>query len=100
MDEAGAQDGEDGADLFGPAGHGDDVRHPLQLVQADADHAVESIPHQVPVVIDEALLRHERVWAACGDGNSVFEVDIRELAERSGAAVVPLAAEDAPQATG
>ncbi|MBA2580000.1 MAG: YbaK/EbsC family protein [Thermoleophilaceae bacterium] len=61
---------------------------------------VSPLGHQVPVVIDEALLRHERVWAACGDGNSVFEVDIRELAERSGAAVVPLAAEDAPQATG
>ena len=59
---------------------------------------VSPLGHQVPVVIDAALLRHERVWAACGDGNSVFEVDIRELAERTGAAVVPLAAEDAPRA--
>ena len=61
---------------------------------------VSPLGHQVPVVIDAALLRHERVWAACGDGNSVFEVDIRELAERTGAAVVPLAAEDAPHITG
>ena len=56
---------------------------------------VSPLGHQVPVVIDESLLRHECVWAACGDGNSVFEVDVRELAERTGAAVVPLAAEDA-----
>ena len=59
---------------------------------------VSPVGHQIPVLIDAALLHHERVWAACGDGNSVFEVDIRELAERTGAAVVPLAAEQAPQA--
>lgn len=67
-------------------------------VRAATGFAVGGVPplgHQVPVVIDESLLRHERVWAACGDGNTVFEIDIRELAERTGAAVVPLAAERA-----
>lgn len=56
---------------------------------------VSPLGHEVPMVIDAALLEHDSVWAACGDGNSVFEVDIRELAERTGAAVVPLGAHDA-----
>jgi prolyl-tRNA editing enzyme YbaK/EbsC (Cys-tRNA(Pro) deacylase) len=37
------------------------------------------------VVFDEALLRHQRIWAAGGDGNTLFEVDPSELARRIGA---------------
>lgn len=64
-------------------------------VRAATGYPVGGVPplgHNVPVVIDEALLRQERVWAACGDGNSVIEFDVRELAERTGAKVVPLGA--------
>ena len=39
------------------------------------------------VVFDEALLAHRRIWAAGGDGNTLFEVDPRALAERTGARV-------------
>ena len=73
-------------------------------VRAATGFAVGGVPplgHALPVVIDEALLRHERVWAACGDGNSVFEVDVRELAARTGAIVAPLvAAKEEPRAAG
>ncbi len=37
--------------------------------------------HDLPVVMDEDLLEHDRVWAAGGDGHSLFDVDPRRLAE-------------------
>jgi prolyl-tRNA editing enzyme YbaK/EbsC (Cys-tRNA(Pro) deacylase) len=46
--------------------------------------------HGLPVVLDEMLLDHERVWAAGGDGNSLFEVDPKELAQRTDATVAPV----------
>ena len=52
---------------------------------------VAPLGHGVPVVIDQALMAHGRVWAACGDGNSVFEVDVVELVKATGATVAPLA---------
>jgi prolyl-tRNA editing enzyme YbaK/EbsC (Cys-tRNA(Pro) deacylase) len=51
---------------------------------------VPPVAHDLPVVLDEALLAHDRVWAAGGDGNSLFEVDPRVLAERIGARVARL----------
>lgn len=42
---------------------------------------VAPFAHDLPVVMDEALLGHESVWAAGGDGNSLFEVDPRALAD-------------------
>jgi prolyl-tRNA editing enzyme YbaK/EbsC (Cys-tRNA(Pro) deacylase) len=51
-------------------------------VRAATGFAIGGVPpfgHDLPVVFDEALLRHERVWAAAGDPNSLFEVDPREL---------------------
>jgi prolyl-tRNA editing enzyme YbaK/EbsC (Cys-tRNA(Pro) deacylase) len=42
------------------------------------------------VLVDEALLEHERVWAAGGDSNSLFEVDPHELVRCTGAQVVRL----------
>jgi prolyl-tRNA editing enzyme YbaK/EbsC (Cys-tRNA(Pro) deacylase) len=46
--------------------------------------------HDLPVLFDEALLGHKRVWAAAGDPNSLFCVDPRELARCVRARVVPL----------
>jgi prolyl-tRNA editing enzyme YbaK/EbsC (Cys-tRNA(Pro) deacylase) len=51
-------------------------------VRAATGFAVGGVPpfgHDLPVVFDEELLRHDRVWAAAGDPNSLFEVDPREL---------------------
>jgi prolyl-tRNA editing enzyme YbaK/EbsC (Cys-tRNA(Pro) deacylase) len=53
---------------------------------------VPPVGHGLPVLLDEALLAHDTVWAAGGDGSCLFEVDPRELAERLGARVAPLGA--------
>jgi len=52
-------------------------------VRAATGFAVGGVPpfgHALPVVLDEALLEHELVWAAGGDGHSLFAVDPQELA--------------------
>jgi prolyl-tRNA editing enzyme YbaK/EbsC (Cys-tRNA(Pro) deacylase) len=49
----------------------------------------------LPVVIDEALLRHERVWTLAGDSSSLAEVASRELAARLEATVGEVVAPDA-----
>ncbi len=62
-------------------------------VRAATGFAIGGVPpfgHDLPVLFDEALLRHERVWAAAGDPNSLFEVDPRELAQCIEARVVEL----------
>jgi prolyl-tRNA editing enzyme YbaK/EbsC (Cys-tRNA(Pro) deacylase) len=51
-------------------------------VRAATGFPVGGVPpfgHGLPVVMDEALLAQDRVWAAAGDGNSLFEVDPRQL---------------------
>ena len=48
---------------------------------------VAPFAHGLPVVFDAALLRHDRIWAAAGDGNSVFCVDPNELVRCTGATV-------------
>jgi prolyl-tRNA editing enzyme YbaK/EbsC (Cys-tRNA(Pro) deacylase) len=51
-------------------------------VRAATGFAIGGVPpfgHDLPVLFDEELLRHERVWAAAGDPHSLFEVDPREL---------------------
>jgi prolyl-tRNA editing enzyme YbaK/EbsC (Cys-tRNA(Pro) deacylase) len=53
-------------------------------VRASTGFPVGGVPpvgHGLPVVFDEALLRHERVWAAAGDPHSLFCVDPRRLAD-------------------
>jgi prolyl-tRNA editing enzyme YbaK/EbsC (Cys-tRNA(Pro) deacylase) len=60
-------------------------------VRAATGFAVGGVPpfgHDLPVLFDEALLEHERVWAAAGDPHSLFEVDPRELARCVQARVV------------
>lgn len=44
----------------------------------------------VPVHMDEALLTHDIVWAAAGRPDSVFSVDPKALAEKTGATVIPV----------
>jgi prolyl-tRNA editing enzyme YbaK/EbsC (Cys-tRNA(Pro) deacylase) len=51
-------------------------------VRAATGFAIGGVPpfgHDLPVLFDEALLDHERVWAAAGDPHSLFAVDPREL---------------------
>ncbi len=60
-------------------------------VRAATGYAVGGVPpfgHDLPVVFDEELLAHDRVWAAAGDPNSLFEVDPRALADCVGARVL------------
>ena len=62
-------------------------------VRAATGFPVGGVPpfgHGLPVLFDESLLRHERIWAAGGDANSLFEVDPRELINCTTAQVVPL----------
>jgi prolyl-tRNA editing enzyme YbaK/EbsC (Cys-tRNA(Pro) deacylase) len=59
-------------------------------VRAATGFAIGGVPpfgHDLPVVFDEELLRHNRVWAAAGDPNSLFDVDPRELCQCLGARV-------------
>lgn len=48
--------------------------------------------HDLPVVLDETLLVHERVWAAGGDGNTLFCVEPQKLATCIAAKVADVAA--------
>jgi prolyl-tRNA editing enzyme YbaK/EbsC (Cys-tRNA(Pro) deacylase) len=51
-------------------------------VRAATGFAIGGVPpfgHDLPILFDEALLEHERVWAAAGDPHSLFVVDPREL---------------------
>ena len=60
-------------------------------VRAATGFAIGGVPpfgHGLPVVFDEALLRHSRVWAAAGDPHSLFCADPQELASCTGATVL------------
>ena len=64
-------------------------------VRAATGFAIGGVPpigHDLRVVLDQALLEHERVWAAAGDGHSLFSVDPRELERCTGAIVAPVGA--------
>ncbi|MEJ7817094.1 MAG: YbaK/EbsC family protein [Thermoleophilaceae bacterium] len=63
-------------------------------VRASTGYCVGGVPpfgHDLPVVIDETLLVHDRVWAAGGDGHSLFDVDPRRLVDCTGARVCRIA---------
>jgi prolyl-tRNA editing enzyme YbaK/EbsC (Cys-tRNA(Pro) deacylase) len=63
-------------------------------VRAATGFAVGGVPpfgHDLPVVFDEALLEHERIYAAGGDGNTLFEVDPKLLAKAIDAQIVQVA---------
>jgi prolyl-tRNA editing enzyme YbaK/EbsC (Cys-tRNA(Pro) deacylase) len=64
-------------------------------VRAATGYAIGGVPpfgHGLPVVFDEALLRHERVWAAAGDPHSLFCAAPRELATCTSARVLDVGA--------
>jgi prolyl-tRNA editing enzyme YbaK/EbsC (Cys-tRNA(Pro) deacylase) len=64
-------------------------------VRAATGFAIGGVPpfgHDLPVLFDESLLEHERVWAAAGDPHSLFCVDPRELAGCIRARVVAVGA--------
>ncbi|MGI8846599.1 MAG: YbaK/EbsC family protein [Thermoleophilaceae bacterium] len=63
-------------------------------VRAATGYCVGGVPpfgHDLPVVLDESLLAFDCVWAAGGDGHSVFEVDPRQLANSTSAQVARVA---------
>ena len=67
------------------------ARRAADEVRAATGFAIGGVPpfgHDLPVLFDESLLEHERVWAAAGDPHSLFEVDPRELARCVEARVV------------
>jgi prolyl-tRNA editing enzyme YbaK/EbsC (Cys-tRNA(Pro) deacylase) len=64
-------------------------------VRAATGFGVGGVPpfgHGLPVVLDETLLDHDLVWAAGGDGHSVFAISPQRLAECTEARVAPVAA--------
>ena len=64
-------------------------------VRAATGFAVGGVPpfgHDLPTVLDERLLAHGCVWAAAGDGHSLFSVDPQRLVDCTGATVAPVAA--------
>ena len=68
-------------------------------VRAATGYAIGGVPpfgHDLPVIMDQELLNHERVWAAAGDAHSLFGVDPHELARCTGARVARVGAEDGP----
>jgi prolyl-tRNA editing enzyme YbaK/EbsC (Cys-tRNA(Pro) deacylase) len=63
-------------------------------VRASTGFAVGGVPpfgHGLPILMDEALLEYEVVYAAGGDGNALFAVDPRKLAEATSARLVTAA---------
>jgi prolyl-tRNA editing enzyme YbaK/EbsC (Cys-tRNA(Pro) deacylase) len=63
-------------------------------VRAATGFSVGGVPpfgHGLPVIFDETLLEHERVWAAGGDGHSLFEIDPQALAACTSSTVAALA---------
>jgi prolyl-tRNA editing enzyme YbaK/EbsC (Cys-tRNA(Pro) deacylase) len=69
-------------------------------VRAATGYPVGGVPpfgHGLPVVMDGALLGYDVVYAAGGDGNTLFSVDPEKLAEATGARIVQIA-ERAPTA--
>ena len=63
-------------------------------VRASTGFAVGGVPpfgHGLPIMIDEALLEYDEVYAAGGDGNTLFAVDPRALADATGARIVRVA---------
>jgi prolyl-tRNA editing enzyme YbaK/EbsC (Cys-tRNA(Pro) deacylase) len=64
-------------------------------VRAATGFAIGGVPpfgHDLPVIFDEELLRHERVWAAGGDPHTLFAVDPRKLCESIHARVAAVGA--------
>jgi prolyl-tRNA editing enzyme YbaK/EbsC (Cys-tRNA(Pro) deacylase) len=64
-------------------------------VRAATGFSIGGVPpfgHGLPTVLDEDLLEHQTVWAAGGDGHSLFEADPRKLVDCASAVVAPVGA--------
>src|SRR3712207_9521647 len=60
-------------------------------VRAATGFAVGGVPpfgHDLPVVFDEALCDHDVIYAAGGDGNTLFAVDPKTLARAIEARII------------
>jgi len=53
---------------------------------------VPPLGHGLPVVLDELLLDFATVWAACGDGHTLVELEPRRLASCTAATVATVSA--------
>jgi Cys-tRNA(Pro) deacylase len=83
-----------------------DVFDAAQIRQASPDEVrvatgypvggVSPLGCQLPIAFDEELLQHPVVYAAGGDGNTLFEVDPQKLADLLRARVVRVAASSSP----
>jgi prolyl-tRNA editing enzyme YbaK/EbsC (Cys-tRNA(Pro) deacylase) len=65
-------------------------------VRAATGYSVGGVPpfgHALPVVFDEALLEHEVVYAAGGDGNTLFAIASQRLVECTSCRVERIAAD-------
>jgi prolyl-tRNA editing enzyme YbaK/EbsC (Cys-tRNA(Pro) deacylase) len=63
-------------------------------VRAATGFAAGGVPpvgHELPIVLDAAVLEHETVWAAGGDRRTVFEVEPHRLAGCTAATVAVVA---------
>ena len=64
-------------------------------VRAATGFAVGGVPpfgHDLPVVFDETLCDHELIYAAGGDGNTLFAVEPKSLARAIDARIIRLGA--------
>jgi prolyl-tRNA editing enzyme YbaK/EbsC (Cys-tRNA(Pro) deacylase) len=62
-------------------------------VRAATGYAVGGVPpfgHDLGAVLDQSLLAYDSVFAAGGDGHSLFEVDPNKLVGCTGATVAPI----------
>ena len=67
----------------------------LDEVRASTGFSAGGVPpfgHGLPVVLDETLLAHELVWAAGGDGHSLFQIPPLQLVKCTEAIVAPVGA--------
>ena len=88
----------DEAKLAAAAGGSRCSRVDADTVRQATGYPIGGVPpfgHDLPVLFDESLLEHERVWAAAGDPHSLFEVDPRQLARCVEARVVAVGDENA-----
>jgi prolyl-tRNA editing enzyme YbaK/EbsC (Cys-tRNA(Pro) deacylase) len=68
-----------------------DLRDAAEVRQASPDEVrvstgfsvggVAPFGHDLPVILDETLLEYDHVWAAGGDGNTLFSVEPHKLAD-------------------
>jgi prolyl-tRNA editing enzyme YbaK/EbsC (Cys-tRNA(Pro) deacylase) len=62
-------------------------------VRAATGFGVGGVPpfgHGLPVILDETLLEHDLIWAAGGDGHSLFQIEPQRLADCTKARIAAL----------